>query len=128
MDPTFLNTVAHFCDTTLADFRMQATAESGGCVYETMKQQPGKRVAIIACFVTDEWIELLQKKFVFEDGAPQVDWLTTTLGRVIGETMEMPAGLSYHAMRDQSGKLTALTICATAPQWIALFERLFDLH
>lgn len=128
-----MNAVEQFADEiderwggrTLTDFRMEAAMEANGTVYESIRAAGARRAVLIVCVTSPDQVRQLEHILDLESDSPPADWMELTLAMLVVRTMR-GAGLSFEDTRNALGVRTAITLCATTSDSVALLEAIFE--
>jgi hypothetical protein len=118
---------------SLEDFRRESERELNGTLFESIRaenaEQGSRRLLLVVCTTGEHQISLVEKALDLEpdffDEPPQ-SWETQSMFDLASDT-EAGLGLSYQEQCNASGKRTAIILCATRPEKIAMLEKLFNL-
>jgi len=117
----------------LEDFRKESERELNGTSFESIRadnsEQGSRRLLLIVCATGKHEISLVEQALNLVpdfDEPPPASWESQTMFDLAFDT-ETGLGLSYQDQRDSAGKHTAIIICATRPEKVAMLEELFNL-
>lgn len=111
---------------TLDDFRREAEKELNGSAFQAVRPQGGQWTAILVCMTGQNEIKSAEGIFDFSDEFPAADWKTKSLASVARDSRKA-GGIAYEDIIGEDGERSALAICATTPEMVSIFERVFRL-
>ena len=105
---------------------IDAEREATGIAFESIRIKDGKRSIIVMCVTGIDQITRLEKAFDLVDDNIIEDWNTLTLGDVAARAAR-GSGFCFEALRDESGRRSALVLIAAEPRSINILESAFSL-